>query len=149
MDPRRAPSRRRQIITTMLLMEMNLLLGPLSLAVLCGAALFSVMGFPHGLQLVAFPLAGGDVDTLALIALLPPSWLALRESWTLGICTVRRERYHFGAAFWLALAASAAAAALYARYLGPLPLYGLVPLWLFVAHMALLQRLRSSTRSAS
>ena len=143
----------RQTRQTALFMEMNLLLGPLTLAVCAAAAMMSVLGFPKAIEFVA-PTLSGDAAHAALMATIAPGVLALRESWALGLCTVRGEPYAFGFVFWMALLLSAVAVALALRFHGPLALYALGPVWLCAAHMAALQwRLRApiktNTRSAS
>lgn len=138
---------------TALFMEMHLLLGPLTLAVLATAAMMSVLGFPKALELVA-PVLSGDAAQSALVATIAPGVLAPREAWALGFHTVRRERYAFGLVFWMAAVLSAVAVGVALHFHGPLALYALGPVWLFAAHMAALQwrlraPLKTNTRSAS
>jgi hypothetical protein len=140
----------RSVARTALIVEMYVLLGPLSLALIFALLPSVAMGFPHAFRLLADPLLRQDPEMTAVIVAVPLAVIAAWMAWGLGIATVRDERYRFGARYWMALGCSMLAAGIAARFVSELVLLAMAPLWLFVAHTTALQRrLRSSTRYAS
>lgn len=129
----------RAAARTALTIEMHLLLGPPTFAALCALLPAVTLGFPHTFMLLADPVVHRDPATVAMLVALPPVLVALSAAWALGTATLRGERYPFGAAFWLAVACSCAAADIGARWINPRMPLVMLPLWAFMAHMALLQ----------
>jgi hypothetical protein len=139
-----------------LVVEMHLLLGPLTLLVAVALMPSVVLGLPHAFGLVAGPVARHDAVTLALMAALLPVGFALSISWTLGMVTTRREIYRFGREFWAAVVCMLLGSGLVAHFIDQRAPVLLVPVWFFLLHMAVLQlrlrarpAIRSSTRSGS
>jgi hypothetical protein len=124
-----------------LVVEMNVLLMPISFVIASLFAAMLALGITHSVRFLVYDR---DFTTLIRIVAVVLAFFPVYASWTLGVLTVRNERYEFDAGFWLAVACSGASVHLAAYFVNPLAVFAMVPVWIFTAHMALLQlQLRS------
>ena len=138
----------RASVRTALTVEMHLLLGPPTAFVILAVMPSVALGFPHALGLIANPALYRDPEMVVAVLSVPPATFALNAAWTLGIATLRDQRYAFGTGFWAAVFGSGAAAAAGVYFIGFWVLAGIAPVWAFLAHMSLLQARLHPVRAA-